>query len=74
MALVKCKNCGKLTNTVISDHIHNIDKPHRADKCYGALIQVSSTRKNYVKGCAYNEAPFYVKQNVDLLIENNLEF
>ena len=65
MPEIKCANCGRTTNTAVSDHIRN--REGKADGCYLAFDpEVWS-----VRGCWYERAPEYMKRYVDKMIEDN---
>jgi len=47
MSVIRCKNCGRTTNTAVS--IHNCIE---AKKCYAAFVD-----GKWVEGCAFNDTP-----------------
>ena len=64
MAVLKCKRCGRITNTTVSDFIDTLPD---AKKCYAA---VDDKTKRWVKGCAYKKASKTDKRVADRLLGN----
>lgn len=58
MSVVTCKNCGRVTNTAVSDHLDEKDTGV-ATKCYAAWED-----NNWVKGCSFEEADDFVKKYI----------
>lgn len=67
MAVIKCKKCGRTTNTAVSDWTF---KPClEALECYAAYEE----DKGWVKGCAYDKITNgFDKQYVDRIIREEL--
>ena len=64
MSTVKCKGCGRETNTAICEHQFIFGPDNYATKCYGAFVGNKVER-----GCAYDQADSFIKGYVDKLIE-----
>lgn len=62
MPIVKCKKCGRQTNTAISTGRDRYDKDGQADTCYAAFVD-----GKWEKGCDYDNAG-YLKVTVDDMI------
>ena len=52
-----------MTNTAVCEWMESKDE--KAEKCY-----VAFEGKKWIKGCAYNETPTYMKKSVDELLSN----
>lgn len=64
MPTIKCKGCGRETNTSISEHQMIFGEGNYATKCYGAFVG-----NKVEKGCAYEEADIVVRKYVDKLLK-----
>ena len=61
MPAIDC-NCGKMTNTAVCDWIDS--KNNKAEKCY-----IAYENDKWIKGCAYDETPLYMKKTIDSLLK-----
>ena len=62
----KCKGCGKMTNSAVSNWW--LTKDHIPTQCFLAW----DTSGKPERGCAYNEAANWVKKYVDKIIDNDV--
>lgn len=58
MPILVCRECGRLTNTAVSDHIDS--KDGKADSCYAAFVD-----GEWVEGCNYKNTPYCTKITID---------
>jgi len=62
MGIKQCR-CGKTTNTAVCDWINS--KDNRADKCFAATDE----NGKWIKGCAFDKTPLYMKKSIDELLD-----
>jgi hypothetical protein len=65
MPEIRCKKCGGMTNTALSDHINN--ESGMADECYAKWDEVEMV---WVRGCTKSKEEF-IESFVRKLINGN---
>ena len=62
MPIIRCVQCGYLTNTATSEHINRSDG--QAERCFLRWREDDTPER----GCAYEQAPEWLRKWVDKLI------
>lgn len=65
MPAIKCKGCGRLTNTATS----KFNRGNPPEVCYAAYDESNK----WIKGCGYDNAPDFEKKFAKVLIGDNHE-